>query len=136
MTQYQNTLQKMKKVEGFYINHNKLKPDICISKIDDIITYDLRFIKPDTPPFLDQKSLHSIENLIATYTRNNSIKDKVIYFAPMGCKAGFYILFKNMSIENALIFIKNVIKECSEHETPGSPGVFHFFDQYKNTLPF
>lgn len=113
----------MKKIASFTVNHDTLVPGAYISRIDgDITTYDLRFIKPNTPPFLPNPVMHTIEHLFATYARNSKYADRVIYFGPMGCRTGFYFLVRNMSQQEALDLIKETIKKCSEHtgEIPGN----------------
>lgn len=113
----------MKKIASFTVNHDTLVPGAYISRIDgDITTYDLRFIKPNTPPFLPNPVMHTIEHLFATYARNSKYADRVIYFGPMGCRTGFYFLVRNMSEQEALDLIKETIKKCSEHtgEIPGN----------------
>ena len=83
----------MKKIASFTVDHNKLEKGIYISRIDgDITTFDLRFVKPNTPPFLEPYAMHTIEHLFATYARNSEYSDNVIYFGPMGCRTGFYLL--------------------------------------------
>ena len=113
----------MKKIASFTINHNTLNPGVYVSRIDgDITTYDMRFIKPNTPPFLPNPVMHTIEHLFATYARNSKYADNVIYFGPMGCRTGFYFL---VTEEQALELIKGTIKKCSEHdgEIPGTTAV-------------
>jgi S-ribosylhomocysteine lyase len=67
------------------------------SPIDgDITTYDIRVIKPNTPPFLECSAVHTIEHLFATFARNSSFGPHVIYFGPMGCRTGFYLLTRNL----------------------------------------
>ena len=113
----------MERITSFSVNHDTLEPGIYISRVDgDITTYDLRFIKPNTPPYLDIDAMHTIEHLFATYARNGSLKDNVIYFGPMGCRTGFYLLMRNTSNDDALEYIKSVIKDCMNHEgeIPGS----------------
>ena len=83
----------MEKIASFMVDHTKLEPGIYLSREDrGVITYDLRFIKPNTPPFLSNKALHTIEHLCATYLRNSKFSENVIYFGPMGCRTGFYLL--------------------------------------------
>ena len=84
----------MKRIASFTVNHNTLNPGVYISRIDgDITTYDMRFVKPNTPPFLPNPVMHTIEHLFATYARNSEYADNVIYFGPMGCRTGFYVIF-------------------------------------------
>lgn len=116
----------MKKIASFTINHDTLMPGVYVSRIDgDITTYDMRFVKPNTPPFLPGPAMHTIEHLFATYARNSSLSDKVIYFGPMGCRTGFYFLVRDLSEQESLDLIKNTVKLCAEHkgEIPGSTAV-------------
>lgn len=116
----------MDRIASFCINHDTLVPGVYVSRIDgDITTYDLRFIKPNTPPYLPNPTMHTIEHLFATYVRNSALKDKVVYFGPMGCRTGFYFLIKDADEDTALKLIKDTIKQCMEHEgeIPGSTAV-------------
>ena len=113
----------MEKIASFTVNHDTLMPGAYVSRIDgDITTYDLRFIKPNIPPFLPNPVMHTIEHLFATYARNSEYADRVIYFGPMGCRTGFYFLVRDMSQQKALALIKETVKKCSEHmgEIPGN----------------
>ena len=116
----------MERIASFQINHNTLEPGVYVSRIDgDITTYDMRFIKPNTPPFLPNPVMHTIEHLFATYARNSEQADKVIYFGPMGCRTGFYFLVRDMSQEDALSLIKETIFKCKNHsgEIPGTTAI-------------
>lgn len=116
----------MKKIASFTVNHNTLEPGVYISRIDgDIVTYDMRFIKPNTPPFLPNPVMHTIEHLFATYSRNSELSDHVIYFGPMGCRTGFYFLVRDLSHEQALNLIKETIRKCMEHTgvIPGTSAI-------------
>lgn len=116
----------MKKIASFTINHDTLMPGVYISRIDgDITTYDLRFVKPNTPPFLPNPVMHTIEHLFATYARNSELSENVIYFGPMGCRTGFYFLVRNLDPEQALALIKETVKKCAEHEgeIPGTTAI-------------
>ena len=107
----------MKKITSFTVDHNKLDRGIYVSRIDgDITTFDMRFIKPNTPPFLPNPVMHTIEHLFATYSRNSELAEQVIYFGPMGCRTGFYFLVRDMDNETALGLIKDTIKKCIDHE--------------------
>lgn len=116
----------MEKITSFTIDHNTLEPGVYISRIDDnITTFDMRFIKPNTPPFLPNPVMHTIEHLFATYSRNSECSDKVVYFGPMGCRTGFYFLVKDMDNETALDLIKKTIYLCMNHtgDIPGNTAV-------------
>lgn len=90
----------MKKIESFSVNHIGLLPGIYVSRKDVvadsiITTFDLRMKKPNIEPVLDNPSLHAIEHLWATFLRNHNVYDeKTIYFGPMWCRTGFYVIFK------------------------------------------
>lgn len=116
----------MKKIASFTVNHDKMIPGVYISRIDDdIVTYDLRFIKPNTPPFLEPYAMHTIEHLFATYARNSEYSDNVIYFGPMGCMTGFYFLTRGLSHETSLNLIKEIVLKCRDYEgdIPGNSKV-------------
>jgi S-ribosylhomocysteine lyase len=88
----------MKKIASFTVNHLKLLPGIYISRKDclqkDVLTtFDLRFTKPNDEPVMDTAAIHALEHLGATFLRNdNEWGNKIIYFGPMGCRTGFYLI--------------------------------------------
>ena len=106
------------KIESFKIDHNKLKEGIYISRTDgDIVTYDLRTRKPNMGDYMDNITMHSVEHMIATYIRSSEIADSVIYFGPMGCQTGFYLLVRDkVSKEEVLSVLKDVLKKTISHE--------------------
>ena len=93
----------MQKIASFCVDHNKIVPGMYISRIDDdIITYDIRLIKPNMPPFLTNPEMHTIEHIFATFVRSSEFKNHIIYFGPMGCRTGFYLLTKNLPHSQAI----------------------------------
>ncbi len=113
----------MDKIASFTVDHDILEVGMYISRIDgDITTYDLRFVKPNTPPFLENKALHTIEHLFATYSRNSRFADHVIYFGPMGCRTGFYLLVRDLSNKDTITLVKETLDQAIAHEgvLPGS----------------
>jgi len=89
----------MEKIASFTVDHNKLEPGLYYSRRDgDIVTFDLRFKKPNTGDLLSNSEMHSAEHLVATLLRNSEEKDSVVYFGPMGCQTGFYFLFNNETL--------------------------------------
>ena len=87
----------MEKITSFTIDHIKLQPGLYVSTdkvgAETITTFDLRLTKPNDEPVMGTAEMHTMEHLAATYLRNEpSWKDKVIYFGPMGCRTGFYLL--------------------------------------------
>lgn len=108
----------MQKIKSFQVDHRKLNEGFYISRIDgDVITYDLRFCKPNTGAVVDMCAMHTIEHMLATYTRNSDIADEVVYFGPMGCQTGFYFLVRNsISPDKALSVIKKALKETVDYK--------------------
>ena len=88
----------MEKITSFTIDHIKLQPGLYVSRKDKvgsetITTFDLRFTSPNEEPVMNTAEMHTVEHLAATYLRNEpKWKEKVIYFGPMGCRTGFYLL--------------------------------------------
>lgn len=88
----------MEKITSFTIDHLKLLPGLYISRKDKvgssiITTFDIRMTRPNFEPVMNTAEVHTIEHLGATFLRNhNKYKDKIIYFGPMGCRTGFYMI--------------------------------------------
>ena len=88
----------MEKITSFTIDHIKLQPGLYVSRKDKVgsetvTTFDLRLTKPNDEPVLNTAEVHTIEHLAATFLRNEPTwKEKVLYFGPMGCRTGFYLL--------------------------------------------
>ena len=88
----------MEKITSFTIDHIRLQPGLYVSRKDrvgreTVTTFDLRLTKPNDEPVLNTAEVHTIEHLAATYLRNEeNWKDRVLYFGPMGCRTGFYLL--------------------------------------------
>ena len=88
----------MEKIASFTIGHIKLDPGVYVSRKDHvgdsvITTFDLRMTSPNDEPVMNTAEMHTIEHLAATFLRNHAeYKDKTIYFGPMGCRTGFYLL--------------------------------------------
>ena len=87
----------MDKIASFTIDHLRLQSGLYVSRKDTkgdvtVTTFDMRITAPNKEPVIDMPALHTIEHLAATYLRNSAIKDDVVYFGPMGCRTGCYIL--------------------------------------------
>ncbi len=108
---------KPEKIASFTIDHNKLKEGIYVSRIDgDIVTYDLRTRKPNMGDYMDNITMHSVEHMIATYIRSSKIGGDVIYFGPMGCRTGFYLLVRNGKNDTVLETVKETLQKVIMHE--------------------
>ena len=87
----------MERIKSFEIDHNMLEPGFYISREDgDVITYDLRTRKPNMGEYMDNATMHSLEHMFATMVRNSPVSDQVVYFGPMGCQTGFYLLVRDV----------------------------------------
>lgn len=90
--------QIMNKITSFTIDHLKLLPGVYVSRKDKagdsvITTFDIRMTRPNYEPVMNTAEIHTIEHLGATYLRNHEVfRERVIYFGPMGCRTGFYLL--------------------------------------------
>lgn len=88
----------MEKIASFTIDHLKLQPGVYVSRkdhvgVETLTTFDLRMTSPNDEPVMNTAEVHTIEHLGATFLRNHAkYKDKVVYFGPMGCRTGFYLI--------------------------------------------
>ncbi len=97
----------MDKIPSFSKNHDTLAVGLHKSmEMHGVTTWDLRFKKPNAGDYVTPKALHTIEHLLATVLRNSSEKDDVIYFGPMGCRTGFYLLTVNLDRVEVLKLLK------------------------------
>ncbi len=107
----------MHKITSFTVNHDYITPGIYISRVDgDIITYDLRTRKPNAGDYMDNISMHSVEHMAATFLRNSEISEKIIYFGPMGCRTGFYLLVRGEKPEKVLSVLKKALSDILSYE--------------------
>lgn len=108
---------KMNKIASFTVNHLDLLQGIYVSRKDYIgeeviTTFDLRFTRPNLEPPMDNPGIHTIEHLVATFLRNHAEwSSKTIYFGPMGCRTGFYVIFAGDLQSEDII---NVMREAAE----------------------
>ena len=115
-------------IPSFSVDHTKIVPGIFTSRIDvvgeyKITTYDVRVTKPNVEPAIDVAAMHTLEHVIATYLRNDpNWKDEVIYWGPMGCLTGFYLILKGnrapKEIHDLLLRAFQSVEEAQE--VPGA----------------
>lgn len=119
----------MKKITSFTIDHIKLQPGLYVSRKDQVgaetvTTFDLRLTSPNEEPVMNTGEMHTIEHLAATYLRNESTwKEKVLYFGPMGCRTGFYLLLAgNYSSMDVLELVRDCFRFIGAYdgEIPGA----------------
>ena len=117
----------MKKIASFTIDHIKLTPGVYVSRKDTvgnevITTFDLRMTSPNDEPVMNTAEMHAIEHLAATFLRNHKeYGSKIIYFGPMGCRTGFYLL---MAGDYRSIDIVPLLKE-----------LFVFISEFNGEIP-
>ena len=110
-------MENISRITSFDVDHDYIVPGMYVSRIDgDIITYDLRTRTPNADDFMDSTTMHSVEHMLATFARNSSLSDKVIYFGPMGCRTGFYLLMRDTTNDEAYALVKDILKKTVEHE--------------------
>ena len=108
---------EIKKITSFTVDHRYITPGVYVSRVDgDITTYDLRTRRPNCGDYMDDSTMHSMEHMFATYIRNSAISDRVIYFGPMGCQTGFYLLIRNADHAETLSEMKKVLSLIVSHE--------------------
>ena len=117
----------MEKIASFTVDHIKLLPGLYVSRKDKVgaetvTTFDLRLTKPNEEPVLNTAEVHTIEHLGATYLRNEPTwKDKILYFGPMGCRTGFYLLLAGDYSSREVL---PLVTEC-----------FRFIRDYRDAVP-
>ncbi|MCB5711820.1 S-ribosylhomocysteine lyase [Lactonifactor longoviformis] len=117
----------MEKITSFTIDHIKLKPGVYVSRKDPvgeqvITTFDIRMTAPNDEPVMNTAEIHTIEHLGATFLRNDpDFKDKIIYFGPMGCRTGFYLLLAGDYESTDILELLT--------------GMFEFIRDYRGEIP-
>ncbi len=147
----------MEKITSFTIDHIKMVPGVYVSRIDyvkgnPVTTFDLRMTSPNDEPVMNTAEVHTIEHLAATFLRNHAeYGDKTIYFGPMGCRTGFYLLLAGEYeskdivplIKELFIFIRDFKdnvpgaspKDCGNYLDMNLPMANYLADRYlKNVL--
>lgn len=119
----------MEKIASFTIDHLKLVPGLYVSRRDEVngypvTTFDIRMTNPNEEPVMNTAEVHTLEHLGATFLRNHAdFKDKVLYFGPMGCRTGFYLLLAGQyEPGDIIVLIRDMFSFISsfEGEVPGA----------------
>lgn len=113
----------MERITSFSVDHTQLKKGVYISRVDgELTTFDIRMCEPNVDEPLDPKAAHTIEHIGATLLRNGSYKDKVIYFGPMGCMTGFYLITKDLDLKTIHHLVKDVFQQIAtwQQAIPGA----------------
>jgi S-ribosylhomocysteine lyase len=119
----------MEKITSFTIDHWRLQPGLYVSRKDKVgaetvTTFDLRLTSPNEEPVLNTAEAHTIEHLAATYLRNEpQWKDRVLYFGPMGCRTGFYLLLAgDLNSQDVVSLVRDCFRFIAnfEGDVPGA----------------
>lgn len=113
----------MERITSFSVDHTQLKKGVYISRVDgELTTFDIRMCEPNVDEPLDPKAAHTIEHIGATLLRNGPYKDKVIYFGPMGCMTGFYLITKDLDLKTIHHLVKDVFQQIAtwQQAIPGA----------------
>ena len=119
-------MNELKRIASFSVDHDKIREGIYVSRIDgDVTTYDLRTRVPNAGDYMDNVTMHTVEHLFATYVRSSKIGSRVIYFGPMGCQTGFYLLVRDADNEEVLVVVLEVLRAILAHDgaVPGASRV-------------
>ena len=116
----------MERIASFEVNHDILQRGLYTSRVDgDITTYDIRMKLPNKGNYLNNPAMHTVEHIIATFVRNSEFKDRIIYFGPMGCRTGFYLLVRDIDpidvinlVRDAFVFLRDF-----EGDVPGVSAI-------------
>ena len=144
-------MNNINRIASFSVDHDFITPGIYVSRIDgDITTYDMRTRKPNCDSYMDNLTMHSVEHMFATYIRNSEIKDNVIYFGPMGCRTGFYLLLAGDISSKAIVplmiemfeFIRDFsgevpgasAKDCGNYLDMNLPMANYLADKFYNEV--
>lgn len=128
----------MERITSFSVDHTKLTKGVYVSRIDgELTTFDIRMTTPNLEPALDPRGAHTIEHIGATLLRNGENKDKIIYFGPMGCMTGFYLITKELDLNQVTEIVRDVFDQITkwDQEIPGAKkeecGNYSFMDLNK-----
>ena len=146
----------MDKITSFTIDHNRLQPGLYVSRQDKVgqemvTTFDLRLTSPNEEPVMNTGEMHAIEHLAATYLRNEEQwKSRILYFGPMGCRTGFYLLLAGAYssydvldlVKNCFAFIANFqgeipgacAKDCGNYLDMNLPMANYWGEKYSKLL--
>ena len=111
----------MERIASFEVNHDVLQRGLYTSRVDgDITTYDIRMKLPNKGNYLNNPAMHTVEHIVATFVRNSCFKERIIYFGPMGCRTGFYLLTRDIDPKDVIDLVRDA---------------FVFLRDYKGDIP-
>ena len=109
-------MKEIQKITSFTVDHTTLREGMYISRVDgDVTTFDLRTRVPNAGDYMDHATMHTLEHLFATYIRNSEIGASVLYFGPMGCQTGFYLLTRDLAPAEVRRAVIGVLRQIVAH---------------------
>ncbi len=147
--------ENMERIASFTINHLELMPGLYVSRRDKkgdcvVTTFDLRFTAPNREPVMDMPAVHTIEHMGATYLRNSDSRDDIVYFGPMGCRTGFYlVMFGDLNSEDVYDLVIDMCdfilgyegeipgarpEECGNYSEQNLNMAKYYTEKYRNAL--
>ena len=112
-------MMELKPIASFQVDHTKLTEGMYTSRVDgDVVTYDIRMVRPNCGTYLGYGAIHSFEHLFATYVRSGPLSGQVIYAGPMGCRTGFYFLVRDMAPETAIRLVRETMAFIADYQGP------------------
>lgn len=112
----------MERIASFNVDHTRLRPGLYVSRRDSyrgatVTTFDLRVTAPNVENVMGTGAAHTLEHIVATWLRNSARKDEVVYFGPMGCRTGFYLLmFGDQTPESVLPLVREAFAYAAGFE--------------------
>ena len=107
----------MDRIASFNIDHRRLLPGLYLSRTDGgAATYDLRTRRPNTAALMDNATMHSVEHLFATFIRNSALSERVLYFGPMGCQTGFYLIMRDTPQEAVIELVRETLQKIIAYD--------------------
>ena len=110
---------ELKKIASFQVDHTTLERGMYTSRVDgDVVTYDIRFKRPNKGDYFTTGAAHTLEHLFATFARSGEDSDRVIYVGPMGCRTGFYLLYRDMDPARAIALTQEALAFIADYDGP------------------
>lgn len=110
---------EIQRITSFSVDHDVLTPGFYVSRVDgDVTTYDLRTRRPNAGDYMSNLAMHSVEHMMATFLRNGPMAGDIIYFGPMGCQTGFYLLVRDRAPEAVFREVKRVLRQVLDYDGP------------------
>ena len=118
----------MERIASFLVDHTRLLPGLYVSRRDGgeahpVTTFDLRFTRPNLEPAMETSAVHTLEHIGAAWLRNSARREEIIYFGPMGCRTGFYlVMFGALTARDALPLVREMLDFILDYEgsVPGA----------------